>query len=259
MNDPTEIEYAASLVRETVADLDGDYSASRFKLVKKGVSDILDVYLVDNDHYIVCFCESGDLLSQWRGYGAVGGGYALGFAARHLGRDNWASLEQPEPILRKVLYDQKQQKDLLRNSIKLLFDWEAIRSRQLGNGGRRIDHADVFWNTFNWFISECLNCFKDPAFAEEKEWRVIKYGRNIYRQKPFKTEFRAGRAGIVEYAEIDVTNSRSRYKGNLPVKVIRYGPTLDPSVTERSLHLLCGEKGYGKQIQIKRSGVPFSA
>jgi hypothetical protein len=33
--------------------------------------------------YITCFCEDGDLLSQWRGY-ADPGGYAIGFDAAEL-------------------------------------------------------------------------------------------------------------------------------------------------------------------------------
>ena len=33
--------------------------------------------------FIVCFCEDGDLLSQWRGYGADQG-YALGFDTAHI-------------------------------------------------------------------------------------------------------------------------------------------------------------------------------
>ena len=48
--------------------------------------------------------------SQWRGYGAVGGGYTLGFVANHLGLSQYTNLKQPEPVLRKVLYDPKQQK-----------------------------------------------------------------------------------------------------------------------------------------------------
>lgn len=32
------------------------------------------------DAYVCCFCEHGDLLSQWRTYGAAGGGYSMEFA-----------------------------------------------------------------------------------------------------------------------------------------------------------------------------------
>jgi hypothetical protein len=36
--------------------------------------------------FVTCFCEKGDLLSQWRAYarGASGVGYALGFESKSL-------------------------------------------------------------------------------------------------------------------------------------------------------------------------------
>ena len=40
---------------------------------------------VDQTHICtVSFCESGDLLSQWRGYAAQGKGYAMGFDLKEL-------------------------------------------------------------------------------------------------------------------------------------------------------------------------------
>jgi hypothetical protein len=36
------------------------------------------------DHFVVSFCEDGNLLSQWRGYGASGTSYAIGFLASAL-------------------------------------------------------------------------------------------------------------------------------------------------------------------------------
>ncbi len=36
------------------------------------------------DFYSVSFGANGDLLSQWRGYGSSGGGYAIGFESARL-------------------------------------------------------------------------------------------------------------------------------------------------------------------------------
>ena len=39
----------------------------------------------DGPHlYAFCFCEDGDLLSQWRGYGVLGRGYAVGFGGQRI-------------------------------------------------------------------------------------------------------------------------------------------------------------------------------
>jgi hypothetical protein len=34
------------------------------------------------DNFAISFCDDGDLLSQWRGYGSFGSGYAIGFEPR---------------------------------------------------------------------------------------------------------------------------------------------------------------------------------
>ncbi len=42
--------------------------------------------------FVTCFCEDGDLLSQWRGYGGNGEGFAIGFSASWLAsldRNKW--------------------------------------------------------------------------------------------------------------------------------------------------------------------------
>jgi hypothetical protein len=39
----------------------------------------------DPGPFVVCFCENGDLLSQWNTYGRDGGGYAVGFEGAALG------------------------------------------------------------------------------------------------------------------------------------------------------------------------------
>jgi hypothetical protein len=87
---------------------------------------------------------------------------------------------------------------------------------------------------------------------------VIQHGVTFYGQSAVTPDFRASRGKIVQFVELDFTNSKSKYKGKLPLKTIRYGPTLDTKVTARSLDLLCREKGYGKLVTITKSGVPFS-
>lgn len=62
------------------------------------------------DVYITCFCEDGDLLSQWRAYAGrdSAAGYALGIGTRPplLGGVQAAG-RQHGLRLRRVLYDQR--------------------------------------------------------------------------------------------------------------------------------------------------------
>ena len=258
LNDPTETEYAAKLVTEIVKGLERDYPLPLFVEVNEGIRGLLETYIDRGEQYLACFCENGDLLSQWRGYGATGGGYALGFTAKYLGLNYYLNAQKPEPLLRKVLYRKRLQKELIRKWVKFLFDWEILRRRQPGQKNASMIFTDEGWLKFNWFISECLRCFKDPAYEEEQEWRVVQHGNTYYGQTAVTSDFRASRGKIVQFVELDFTNSKSKYRGKLPLKTIRYGPTLDTKVTERSLGLLCREKGYGNLVTITKSGVPFS-
>ena len=77
-------------------------------------------------------------------------------------------------------------------------------------------------------------------------------------EKFVQTQFRTSRNRIVEYVELPFTTAAGKLRSRLPLKRIRYGPTLDPKVTERGLRLLCEQDGYQGSIKIERSIVPFS-
>lgn len=258
MNDPTEIRYATRLVRELVIEsqlLKGN--APWLKKVKDWVNNFLDGYENQAKVYIACFCTQGDLLSQWRGYGAVGGGYALGLIGKHIGSQEITSFDKPEPILRKVIYDRRTQERLIGDWLKGLSRVEQALQKNPRQLAAQQREFQFFWS-FNMFLSECMNCFKDPAYWEEQEWRIIQFGR-VSGQDVIKAAFRSGRTHIVPYTELDLRPIKGPYRGKLPLKLIRYGPTLEPQVTERSLSLLCEAYGYNeRRLTIKRSGVPFN-
>lgn len=257
MNDPTEIGYATRLVREVIESELSQGNARWFNEIRDWINGFLDEYENNAKVYIACFCTQGDLLSQWRGYGAVGGGYALGFLGRYVGAQEVTSIVQPEPILRKIIYDRRTQERLVRAWLKGFAKLEQAR-RKTPNQTKARQRSDEWWGAFNMFLSECLNCFKDPAYREEQEWRIIQFGR-ISLQDVIKASFRAGGARVVPYVQLDLNPVKGPYRGKLPVRLICYGPTLDPKVTERSLHLLCAAYGYDEsRMTVKRSGVPFT-
>ena len=107
LNDSTELVYIVSVLDEIVQELDesGDEVSIRMSafasLLRRGLTD-LRAY----DVYVACFCEAGDLLSQWRGYPRDGGGYSLGFDSVVL---------DAAQSLRRVVYDRPTQLDLVRS------------------------------------------------------------------------------------------------------------------------------------------------
>ena len=117
--------------------------------------------------YISSFCESGDLLSQWRGYANRGGGYAIGIAVKASqlvsGEENFHAF--------KVLYDHGKQRKLLdtilADAIKAFNDFPFSMSSK--------SEYDL---VIGKHVGELLQCFdlicmrfKDDAFSEEREWR----------------------------------------------------------------------------------------
>ena len=260
LNDPTEIEYAIRLVRNVTDGELGRYGLPQVRRLQKSINEILDGFEREARVHLACFCAEGDLLSQWRGYGAVGGGYAVGIESKYLGVEVLnPNLPDPKPILRKVIYSPHVQTAIIRDWARALARL-ARAARTHSKTGSAVERFRMFEWYFERFLSECLNCFKDPAYTAEQEWRLIQFGawggRDIG-----KAEFRTSGSRVVPYVELDVTPRDGPYKGKLPVKIIRFGPTLDPRVTGRSLQLFCTARGYAvhyddNPLSIKRRGAP---
>src|SRR5439155_7817007 len=80
--------------------------------------------------------------------------------------------------------------------------------------------------TFRMLLPEFLLCFKNPAYREEQEWRLIQFGR-VNEKEIIKPEFRASGGQIVPYAVLDLTPPAGKYRHKLPIQTVRFGPTLD--------------------------------
>ena len=125
-----------------------------------------------------CFCESGNLLSQWRAYADRGGGYSIGFKFSSntlvkIELDNFN--EGHSPHLRKVIYDPGDQQRLVRNYIesvkdcaRRVFSEEAERREP----NRSIRPQMMALQSSNILLDMLLS-FKHPAFQEEHEWRLV--------------------------------------------------------------------------------------
>ena len=300
LNDPSEMHYAAQLIRnvmtEEVKQLKAEQPPAEEK--KSGWRGMVDVYADSmstslpawtesllktfedqGDAYMTCFCARDNLLSQWRGYGATGSGYALGFDARQIGT--------PAPaaggvLLRRVIYKPKAQIEIVRNWVREFFRLgqslvQAMREQipeqsvpatnfmyhlftapgiALSVIGRAATNKQLLaqgQQVFTKFLAECLICFKDPAYQEEEEWRVIQNGQNA------GIKFRPSGPRVVPYIELALTPlTDDKPDARLPLKSITYGPTLEPAVTEKSLAMLLEHHKYNQPaIEIKRSGIPF--
>lgn len=135
-----------------------------------------------------CLSEHGDALSQWRGYAQNAEGFSVGFSKEGLQALSALSHGSGKPSLslNKVNYDiHTQQKELepTYHEIKKLIDQGAFRVPTLltieESEEKRKKAAAEQKEALNNIYLHILFMFpklfqqKNPAFSEEKEWRIV--------------------------------------------------------------------------------------
>lgn len=113
---------------ERVPELIARILQDKIPRIETWAKDLLELFRDQREVHVACFCEESDLLSQWRGYAASGGGYAIGVAVD----DPWPSgnIERgSRTILRRVVYEPDTQRQIVRSWIRGMFDSD-LASRQ---------------------------------------------------------------------------------------------------------------------------------
>jgi hypothetical protein len=145
--------------------------------------------------YVTCFCESGDLLSQWRGYGQDHG-YAIEIAKDSLRDAAKAMPAYPSATgLFKVQYGLDAANEVVENTIQIVADFN-------------LNHPGVKAHYSALAVNSMLAQVKHPGFAEEREWRLV-IGLELFDESTFDsggppTQFRSTPIAIVPYLEIPV-------------------------------------------------------
>jgi hypothetical protein len=103
MNDDLEFRIALSMAREQLEAIKehGNAASIAAYALQNSLAGLDDINI-----FSVCFCETGDLLSQWRGYSASGGGFSIGFDTNVL----IDAVHSDNFILGKCIYDTDVQK-----------------------------------------------------------------------------------------------------------------------------------------------------
>ena len=242
-NDPAEFKYGKSLVvNELQSALEYSHVHEIKLFLQKLIKDIETFELI-YDVYIACFCESDNLLSQWRGYGASGGGYNIGISLFdndikfHHDYENINDIEQESHvILRKIIYNEKEQIELIRKIVTVLI---KSASKGLAEFKNRDNLPEAWPNMASMqsvnILYDIFLSLKNPAFEEEAEWRLIKTIKKGY--KPQLVNFREPFGKLISYLN---TYIFTRENDNLqfPLRKIRFGPMLDKITTQHTLELL---------------------
>ena len=234
LNDSQEMQLAAQLIEESLnVAADGQTDLCKELLRRSRVSG--STVDAGAGYYVACFCESRDLLSQWRAYGAQGGGYAVGFSACEMAIEGVVNL-------RKVIYSPERQRELVQKVIAGVLD--AFAHVSAGKTREQLDGDHTFPSFAQILAShlrEFLVTFKHDTFSDEKEWRIV---------LPFSRDdhihflrFRNSRGQAVPYMQLHPRTPTPDLP-ILPIVEVVHGPTLHPELAKKSLHLLLQSTDY---------------
>ncbi|MFM0726580.1 DUF2971 domain-containing protein [Paraburkholderia strydomiana] len=255
LNDAGEHRYACSLLRDLLKErrsqTNNEDLLTFYNEIEASLNAInLGVYT----HFIACLCTERDLLSQWRAYGA-GGGYAIGFDPLKFNGHTYAQNPQRQYELHRVIYEPTQQKSFLRKFLKRYEDFIEIGiDSKVNDPERYIDLCSIYFvsDVDDWLIS-----FKNSAFAEENEWRLIVRRRKGENRLFESVRFRAGKGTLVPYCELDVTNSTVAAPApTLPITEIMIGPSPAPDLANEGIQMFMQAMGYN-DIPVIHSSIPL--
>ncbi|MBL8383020.1 MAG: DUF2971 domain-containing protein [Burkholderiales bacterium] len=253
LNDPTELDYGVGLVRGALhAEANRRKSGAVAALLATTARNFNPFGLLNA--YAVCFCEQGDQLSQWRGYGNTGGGYALGVAPRAVAAD---LPPEPKISLRRVVYDRTEQSTLIEDSVRAFaMHADGVFEKRWPIAIQE-EAATILRNAFRQEVGDFLWCFKNPGFHEEREWRFV-YITGPVDPAPMSVCFRPSQDGVVPYVELDLFLLRQGEEKHLGISEVVCGPTLHPLHGQSAVRMAISAYGY-KDVAVRQSVVPLRA
>lgn len=236
LNDRSELKHAITLFQQ-------EANSQAAALTKDGadIGELLREAAHQLDSFqetnicLASFCEDGDLLSQWRGYGSSGSGVALGFSGQTLERVNqtgWARLL-------RCIYEPAEQVQVIRDLVRILRNaYDLCKSRAPSDR-----HATIRTDLIGYFNTTFLQVapvLKNKHFAEEREWRIVTLPR-----KSTDLKFRAlvSNERVSQYYVYDLAPDKSGNHDYLSSVVI--GPTSEPRLVSDAVWTLCNQSKVG--------------
>ena len=257
-NDLSEIEYAVSVGAEIIGEMwrDKKNLSPWEELLVAHLLRLLDTPLHSfGQPFIVSFCEEGDLLSQWRAYGAASG-FSLAFRPLYQ-RDTVRLVCKGgfRTMVKKVVYDPKKQRARLRflfeHLTKLVNGFSFAPTSPRGASAHVELSLILILEMTDWACA-----VKHSAFSEEKEWRIITYPKaatlvGSQTENYVGVSVRPTSKLLLPYMILE-PSSRKR----LPLIEVRCGPSQFQEQSARAMKILLRKHGY-KDLPVTLSGVPL--
>jgi hypothetical protein len=234
LNDTDELTYAGRLIRETllaeVPKIHVDYRAWLTAAAERIVGEVVS----SQRFFIASLCERRDLLSQWRGYAAAG--HCMRFSSSTF-------LGVPDVHVVRVIYDADEQRRTIRETLRI----HLVALERARDTGLQQPINNVSGN-FGAQLSLYATAFTNPAFFEEREWRLVT-GDAAY------PVLHRGPNNVVPYVELPLPYDRITRR--VPIKKIFAAPQTAPAsfAHARDVLIRCG---YSADL-LERSSIPLRA
>ncbi len=252
MNDTQELTYAAKRLATALrAQIDSSdpecatYISELADRIRQGIFLDPDG---DTPHpvYVTSFCENSDLLSQWRAYGV--GGYSIAFPVKVLKKFWVPVLPQPtdtSPRAFSVV-------DLVPVRYRIDDDGEDFIERR----AQRIV-AKCRSGLALPLALQCLAQFKNPAFEEEREWRLFPPLETASARASFRV---SAQGMLIPYLPLRFTPEpiiEERHIGPV-VESVCVGPSSDQQSRVESVKRMLRQWSF-EDVAVTTSGTPFRA
>jgi hypothetical protein len=226
-----ETDYVCDLVREQIRRRWNRADALVNEFCEKALA-ALDPSQWQRSIFAACFCENGDALGQWRAYAGPRGGYAVGLRTGAL-TGRYAVM-----ALRRVVYDAERQQGLIGG----LLDRAILLLRSAHARGP--ESLPLILEFLADHVVELIACFKQPAFQDDREWRLLLVADTAYPGEALsQVRFRRAGGHIVPYVEFDV----SPHVGGdaSPIAEVICGPLERAELSTRAIQLLLKKRAIG--------------
>lgn len=261
MNDHGERHHTFGLL-ERVASMHPQYDTLRKLTGPMAERDVVR----EHGTFVACFSELADSLGQWRSYANDGLGFAIGLDARAAPSANDIGLKNDPfsdtfgPLLMRVVYDDEEKQQILREVIEL---GAGVRYSPKVRADR--DCMAIAVNGARRLLSFCAMTFKLDAFEEEREWRLVWLGPFLWDgprdpatpptpELPLK--FRMTKYGFAPYLDWPLAHENEpRLKGASPVRSVVLGPK-HSDVTARTCEAFLRWNGY-TDVPVARSRATY--
>src|SRR4029077_10194075 len=172
MNDASEYLHGVSLLLEAIRDARrraSNLDPLQIKLLDEMEPPVSQTRPQDvAPYFVACFSAQGNSLNQWRAYSRGEGGFCI----RCVGTKIDACSSELCFFLSPAFYDRTEQATFVRD----LLGWalqEYLRVAARHPGSDQDEHRRAWTYMLFWRLTAAAPIMKNPAFAEEQEWRLI--------------------------------------------------------------------------------------